>query len=107
MGDKVRAIYGEASMQIKIRLIPAVLTLVVCLILACSSAPLTPEEREYAQVERTEQWRICKSIYRAAGMPTYSTHMHSKNRKHKDWEVRDDLLDNQCRMILKRAGLWD
>ena len=64
-------------------------------------------EQEEAEVERADQWRICKKIYKEASKPYLSHHIHNKGNRHSDWDVRDDLFDNNCRMILKNAGLWE
>ena len=81
------------------------LLLVVLPFISCR--PLTSDEREYNRVERTEQWRICEAVLVATGTPIYSEHQHSKIRRHKDWMIQEDLINNQCRELLRRNGLWE
>ena len=65
------------------------------------------EAREYKNAEDAERWRLCSMIYDYYGKPTHSTHAHIRGRKHRPDQVRDDLMQNECRSILKQSGLWD
>ena len=75
------------------------------LILVGCATELTPDEREYRDNENAAKWELCKEIYKAHGKPTISYHDHGPHKTHKAWEVRDDLMHNQCHRLLR--GVWD
>lgn len=67
-------------------------------------APLTETERfqrEYDHAVNEERWAECQRIYKNARVPTVSDHAHIAGWPHKPWQVRDDLLLNNCDSLLK------
>lgn len=82
----------------------------ILMLVGCASN-LTPDEIEYRDAERAEQWRLCEMVYKANGVPTvHMGHSHDRRyeRLHSQKEaIRSDLLHNDCRRILKQTGLWE
>jgi len=79
------------------------LALLTLLLVGCAST-LTPDERQYRDVENALKWDACQKIYAEHGKPTISKHAHGRTRKHRPHEVREDLILNNCQSILRD---WD
>ncbi len=61
--------------------------------------------QEYNRGIDFENWRMCQKMYDQAGKSTL--HMdHQHNRRHRGryrhWEVKSDLMYNECRRYLKK-----
>lgn len=90
--------------------VAAVIFLSACVFVMMGCATTDPEQAEWDRAMDYENWRTCMAVYEQLG--AYSVHYdHSHNGKHKRsvprWEdVKRDLLDNNCRTILRQAGLW-
>ena len=63
-------------------------------------------DREYDRAIEKEKWEECKQVYKSRGKPTISRHSHQRGNTHRPDEVRQDMWDNNCYVILKRMG-WD
>lgn len=63
-------------------------------------ATYTPEEREWRQGIDAENWTLCQLAYRQAGKPTWSKHDHRRHLPHRSHEIAEDLMVNNCRMVL-------
>ena len=66
----------------------------------CASQPLTEVEEYNRQID-LQNWALCEAVYEKVGHYTYHIgHSHVSGRTRPDW-VKDDLITNHCRMILK------
>ena len=63
-------------------------------------------ERDYDRSVEAEKWEECKRVYRNHSRPTVSRHRHQRGTSHRPHEVKQDMWDNNCYVILKRMG-WD
>jgi len=77
------------------------------LFLLASCAPLTElqkEEREYRSDIDRENWYMCNKAYSAHGAPTiHYDHRHGRRDNVRSWDIKSDLMVNQCRSILGEA----
>jgi hypothetical protein len=66
------------------------------------------EAKEYNEQIDRENWALCETAYRQAGLPTWhQDHTHTRGATRDSIEyVKRDLHTNRCRQILKPAGLW-
>lgn len=76
------------------------------LLSGCAST-MTDDEREYEQAEDYHQLALCEKVYEQLGAQMVSHHMHRDGRRHRHWEVKEDLRLNQCDRLLRRSGLWE
>ena len=66
---------------------------------------IAQEEVEYRQRVDEANWANCQEVYRRAGQPTFSHHIHRDHLKHKRAQAREDLIDNSCRSVLGEEWL--
>jgi hypothetical protein len=84
----------------------------IFLFLAGCASTLTEEEREvkeYNEQVMRENWTLCEQVYLANGTPTFHkghTHTRGSTRRSSLENIRQDLITNRCRHILKPHGLW-
>lgn len=103
------AAFGRIAWEI-VKLAVVVLFGVAALaIMGCST--MTPEQVEWKRAMDYENWNTCMAVYEAHGVHTvHMDHSHSGIRnkgRTPRWEhVKADLRDNNCRIMLKQAGLW-
>ena len=79
-----------------------VLGAITLIVLGCSSNPLT-EEQEYNRQIDLQNWLLCEAVYESSGRPTiHYNHTHRNLRGNSlAYAVKQDLIDNSCRMILR------
>ena len=80
-----------------------ILTL-ICLFLAGCASNLTADERDWREGIDRENWRLCDRAYRQARKATIHlnhSHKYEDRRPVKHHFIRDDLMRNQCRSILR------
>lgn len=71
------------------------------LLLAGCASNLTEEDRAYRDVVDRGNWEACNKLYLLHGKPTFHTnHRHMGGRKTHSRDVRGDLTENHCRMIM-------
>ena len=63
-------------------------------------------ERHYRDMENAQRWETCKLVYAKVGRAMRTEHDHKRWRQHTSIDVRLDLAQNNCRMILKQLKLW-
>lgn len=79
--------------------------LVSMLILSgCAGEPLTEDElfeRDYKRAMDLENWAACEKAYNDQGRPTWHMdHRHGERDRIRQWMIKKDLIDNNCRAIL-------
>ena len=74
------------------------LVFIFFIVLGCAAAPIDSFQSDKDRYD----WESCRLVYKQSGVHTYSTHVHQRGRKHRDWEIRDDLVYNNCASILGR-----
>lgn len=82
-------------------------SLILC---GCAAAEeVTKEDREYRQAVDLANWKLCEEIYLAYGKPTFHKgHTHRRiNNISSNHYVRQDLMSNNCKRLLKSGGLWN
>ncbi len=64
------------------------------------------DEREWRQGIDRENWVMCTFVYsKSSGhFMVHYDHRISRLRPHKIWEIRDDLVKNDCRRIMRK--MW-
>lgn len=79
------------------------------LLCGCATADdITKEEREYRQAVDLANWKLCEEIYLAYGKPTFHKgHTHRIKNISSNHYVRQDLMSNNCKRLLKSGGLWN
>lgn len=86
----------------------AIMLLAILLAGGCAST-LTEEQqqekewdREWKQGIDAENWRMCELMYKQAGKGTlHVDHQHDRRGPPRHWEIRSDLMYNQCQMHMK------
>jgi hypothetical protein len=73
----------------------------VLLLLLLAGCATVDEDTEYRDAENANKWAECQRIYRDLGAPTVSHHHHQRGRSHKSWEIREDLVLNQCSTLVR------
>jgi hypothetical protein len=69
-------------------------------VFGCTTRSL--EEQEAYEAIQRENWAICQLAYSSSkNAYIVSYHEHRKGRRHRLFEVEDDLSKNNCRMILR------
>ncbi len=63
-------------------------------------------ERYYLDMENAQRWETCKLVYAKLGRTMRTDHDHKRWRKHTAMDVKLDLAQNNCRMLLKHLNLW-
>lgn len=59
-------------------------------------------EREARRSIDLENWEMCNAAYNASRYYTiHSNHRHCRTCRDRPWIVRKDLLDNNCRQVLR------
>lgn len=59
-------------------------------------------ERDTQRAYDAENWQVCDMIFRRYGVPTtHNGHKHGDNDLIRPWMIRADLLDNNCKTIIK------
>lgn len=90
-----------------------VIVFAVAVVSLYGCATISEEEqfrREYNESLDRERWQLCQRIYRQHGKYTVSRHSHDRRRtsgRHGPSEVKDDLIVNQCRMVIGREAWGD
>ena len=74
------------------------LILLLFILTGCATA-LTEDERQLQHAIDRENWELCQIAYRQSNEIMISYHDH-KRGPHKNHEVRADLRDNSCRLVL-------
>jgi hypothetical protein len=81
--------------------------LLLVIIVAQGCAVLTEEQEEIIQYNRQidlQNWTLCKQAYERSGTFTIHfghTHQGPMSRNAEANAVKDDLIDNHCKMILR------
>ena len=76
-----------------------VIGIVVAILSGCAT-PLTPEQVQDRRIIDASNWATCQIILSESRIAWTSGHLHRKGRKHRHFEIRQDLLDAQCRLRL-------
>ena len=67
--------------------------------MSCSSTTETPEEIEYRRAMAFENWELCKKVLRQHNIVIWHIG-HTEKEDKRYWNVKTDLANNKCRMIL-------
>lgn len=69
------------------------------LFISCSSLDdISEDEREWRKAIDVENWELCQLAYRQEGVAIRHNHIHSRYIRW--YEIRDDLVVNNCAVIL-------
>ena len=87
-----------------------IVIVLLALLMAGCATTLTEEEQQEKAFERewkrgidAENWRMCELMYKQAGKQTlHVDHQHNRRGPPRHWEIKSDLMYNQCRMYLKK-----
>jgi len=82
------------------------LSIGVVLLFACTTTPLTEEEKEWRWQTDAENWLMCELVYKNSNAPTiHYDHRHRSDgtvyHMNKQAAIRLDLMMNMCRLYLK------
>ncbi len=80
----------------------AIIVLFIAIAAACigGCSTMTPDEREALHARNVINWERCKVEYASVYKKTRTNHGHRRGFPHKAYEIRDDLLVNNCRRVL-------
>ena len=82
--------------------------MVTLLLSGCAGQALTEDDlfdREWREGIDANNWAMCKQAYRQVNTPTQSNHTHRRGRTHRPYEIKSDLVANQCMMTLR--NYWE
>jgi len=77
--------------------------LAIAVLCGCSATPLNPLDRQLQHAIDAENWDLCQRSYnKTRDTRMASRHDHSRRHggRHTTWEVRQDLIINNCRVVL-------